>query len=102
MERGTSRFAIDTVIRLILAFAYVARHVGGDLATQSIVREMVASRAVDMDRFIAAHYDPTIPIDAMITRCIAALPDAWQKSTALHISPNDFIIPASAAKTGAA
>ncbi len=90
LDRGTSRLAVDAVLRLILAFSYVLNEVGENLATQSIVREMVSSRAAALDEFIGRHYDSKLSIEKNLNACIASLPQKLQPLIALGLVPRDF------------
>ncbi|TAH34028.1 MAG: NAD(P)-dependent oxidoreductase [Alphaproteobacteria bacterium] len=90
LQRGTSRLAVDSVLRLILAFSYVLNKVGENFATQSIVREMIASRAAEMDQFIAQYYDSKLPAEKILASCITSLPKNLQSQIALGLTARDF------------
>jgi 3-hydroxyisobutyrate dehydrogenase len=51
-ERGVSSIIIHPIIDLALAFSFVLRTTTGGLATHSVVRELIKSRAAELDRFI--------------------------------------------------
>lgn len=90
LERGLSCLAIEPVLKVALAFSYVMNSVDENLATHSIVREMLASRASGLDAFIRQHFDATSSPQAALERCTASLPFEVRRSVSLIVGMPDF------------
>lgn len=89
-RKGLSLLTIDNLLNLSLVFSYILNEVGLDFATQSVVRELVKSRAQSLDAFILRHSSARGDFSEGIKKLVASLPPAIQASIALEINLSDF------------
>lgn len=87
--RKLSRLTVDSLLNVALAFSFVALH-SPQLATQAIIRELLANRAADLDEFVKKVRRNESSIDEVLRRCVRALPKDFKDSVFLDISNEDF------------
>jgi 3-hydroxyisobutyrate dehydrogenase-like beta-hydroxyacid dehydrogenase len=90
LERGTSYLTVRPLLDVALAFSFVLNNIGATLATHSIVREMVKSRARELDEFILTHSGSPRDLRGCLEMCIRSLPASLQGKVALQIQEDDF------------
>jgi len=90
LYRGTSTLTVKPMIDTALAFSFVINKIDSSLATHSIVREMVAARAKELDSFLLANSGKAGDLNDCLEKCIQSLPPTLQKKVALSISLDDF------------
>lgn len=90
ISRGLSCLAVKPMIDVALAFSYVLNEIDSRLATHAIVREMVASRADELDRFIVEHSGPLTDLRQCLRKCIESLPANLKVKVALDVAAQHF------------
>ncbi len=90
IDRRISRLAIEPIINLALAFSYVIKKVDPDLATQAIVKEIIATQANSLDQFLIKHSGPGDDSQAALENCVRSLPENVRRTVALNIRAADF------------
>jgi 3-hydroxyisobutyrate dehydrogenase len=92
LDRKTSYLTIKPLIDIALAFSFVINNIGAELATHSIVREMISGRAKELDNFILSNSGSPINLQGCLEKCIQSLPESMRKRVALDITEKDFDI----------
>ena len=90
LDRKLSSLAVRPIIDISLAFSFVANHIDSGLATQAIVREIVRSRAAELDAFIHTHSGPATDLSSCLKKCIESLPPAWRGKVAIEVNVGSF------------
>lgn len=90
IDRGISRLTVRPLMDVALAFSFIINTIDDSLATHSIVRELVASRANELDRFMREHSSESAHGRECLEMCIRSLPSDLQEKVKLHISRVDF------------
>lgn len=90
MARGLSDLTVEAVLNVALAFSFVMNEVGPELATHAIVRELVASRAPELDAFIRKHRPRERSVKEALQLCLRSLPQDVQRSAGLDANEASF------------
>jgi 3-hydroxyisobutyrate dehydrogenase-like beta-hydroxyacid dehydrogenase len=90
LERSTSHLTVRPLLDVALAFSFVLNKIDASLATHSIVREMVKSRARELDQFIFNNSGSPRDLQGCLDKCIASLPATLQRKVALKVTVADF------------
>jgi 3-hydroxyisobutyrate dehydrogenase len=90
IDRGISRLTVRPLIDVALAFSFVLNHIDTSLATHSIVREMVATRASELDQFIRQNSAESGSLHDLLESCIQSLPPELRKTVELNVTVADF------------
>ncbi|MFO0416450.1 MAG: NAD(P)-binding domain-containing protein [Pseudomonadota bacterium] len=90
LEHGTASLTVRPLLDVALAFSFILNNTGVSLATHSIVRELIASRAGELDKFMRENSAPSGDLEGCLEMCIRSLPPALQGQVALNISLADF------------
>ena len=89
-QRGLPSVAIIPMVATALSFAFLlSKYEGSPLATHSIVREMLAGNAKELDEFLNQRISYSEP-ETSINNCIDALPERVKASVLLNIDRGDF------------
>lgn len=89
-QHRVSFLAAEVMIQMALCFSFMLQQTGSDLATQSLVRELVASRREALDQFVLSHSAPRGDIKGGIERCLASFPAAIRTSALVDVNINNF------------
>lgn len=90
LDRKMSYLSVKPLIDVALAFSFVINHIDPGLATHSIVREMVAERAKELDSFLLAKSGSPRDLPACLEFCIQSLPVSLRNRVALNVTKEDF------------
>jgi len=90
LDKHISSLVVEHVLNTALAFSYVLNNIDINLATHSIVREMIAERASAFDRFLLEHSARRGDTKSALEKCIRSLPERIRKTVALDLTINDF------------
>ena len=90
-SKGLPRLAVQPVLTLAFGFAHLLEaRADEDLATHAITRELVASRAGELDAFLERHGAWTSDVDAALAGCIRALPASVRATVRADVAVRDF------------
>ena len=90
LEQGLSALAVMPMLCTALSFAFVLnKYQGAALATHSVVRELTAENAVQIDSFVQHNIDFSSPEQSLYA-AINALPSRIQDSVLLDVDQNTF------------
>lgn len=88
-EKKVADIITFSVIDVALCFSYLLNIHGTELATHAIVREMIRSRAEELNVFLRKYRVADDPMTAL-ARCEASLPPAVRERARLHVTAADF------------
>lgn len=89
-EAGVSAFVSEAVLTVALAFSYVLNQTREELASHSIVKEMIQATAREFDAFLLKHSAPRGDIQRGRALCLQSLPKAIRDSALLGIGDSAF------------
>lgn len=89
-DLGLPSISVDAVVNVALGFSFVINEVSDEGATQTLAREMLKSRASDLDRFVLKHSAPRGDVRGSIEKCILSLPERLRAVVKLDVGEKDF------------
>lgn len=90
IEKRLPLMTVQSVINIVLAFSYVANYVDEELATHSIVREMLVAKNDKLDKFMLENSSEVADYKCGLELAIESLPLKIRKSVGINISAKDF------------
>lgn len=81
IDSGLPRFNVQPIIDVAFAFSYLLQQYPGEtLATHAVVREMLGTRAVELDRFMGDQGAFGGSVEESLAACIGSLPGRVQRT----------------------
>lgn len=91
LAAGLPRISIQAMTNTAFVFAYLLqRYPGETLATHAVAREMIRNSSAELDRYMSEQGAFGADAEAVISACVAALPERIRDSALLEVSIGHF------------